>query len=109
LRSPKLTSCLRRVSASYDVVIIDAPPVNVVADTILLSAHVDGVLLVARAGVTRLAALAYAREQLAIARAPVIGSILNHVDLQREASYDPAYQYDGSNDPYYVDTDLHLT
>jgi polysaccharide biosynthesis transport protein len=109
LRSPKLTACLRRVAAAYDVVIIDAPPVNVVADTILLSAHVDGVLLVARAGVTRLAALAYASEQLATARAPVIGSILNHVDRHREASYDPAYQYDGSYDPYYVDTDPHLT
>jgi tyrosine-protein kinase Etk/Wzc len=109
LRSPNFTKCLRESSDAYDVVIIDAPPVNAVADTILLSAHVDGVLLVARAGVTPLAALAYASEQLASARAPLIGSILNHVDLRREGSYDPAYQYDGTYDPYYVDADPQLT
>ncbi|MGI8509524.1 MAG: CpsD/CapB family tyrosine-protein kinase, partial [Gemmatimonadaceae bacterium] len=105
LRSPDFAACLRAAAIDYDVVIIDAPPVNVVADTILLSAHVDGVLLVVRAGVTPLAALAYASEQLASVNAPVVGSILNHVDLRRESSYDAAYQYDGTYDPYYVGTD----
>ena len=38
--------------AEYDSVIVDTPPANVVADAAVIGAHSDGVIVVARAGVT---------------------------------------------------------
>jgi succinoglycan biosynthesis transport protein ExoP len=59
----------------------------------LLGAQTDGVLIVVRAGVTDSAALAYAAEQLAHVRAPVLGVVLNDIDFRRDVRYDSAYRY----------------
>jgi capsular exopolysaccharide synthesis family protein len=80
------------MAAEFDWVIIDSPPLNVVADASLLVATGAGVILVARAGVTPTAALAYAAEQLQSIQATLIGTILNAID-KREASYDSAFRY----------------
>jgi capsular exopolysaccharide synthesis family protein len=79
------------VREKYDMIIVDTPPVNSVADAAMLTRHSDGVLLVARAGVTGRDALVFAMEQLRIVRAPLIGGVLNDVDLQRDAGVDGAY------------------
>jgi hypothetical protein len=39
--------------------------------------------------------MAFAVEQLHIVRAPVLGGVLNDVDLRREGQYDGAYEYYG--------------
>jgi succinoglycan biosynthesis transport protein ExoP len=85
-----LLECWRE---EYDGVIIDTPPVNVITDAALLGAHADGVVLVARAGVTHAAALGYALEQLRRVRAQVLGVLLSDIDFAREATYDPTYKY----------------
>jgi Mrp family chromosome partitioning ATPase len=46
-------------------------------------------------GTTAPDALEFAMEQLRIARAPVIGAVLNDVDLRRHSSADAVYQYYG--------------
>jgi tyrosine-protein kinase Etk/Wzc len=79
------------VRERYDMIVVDTPPVNSVADAAMLTRHCDGVLLVARAGVTGRDALIFAMEQLRIVRAPLIGGVLNDVDLQRDAGVDGAY------------------
>ena len=43
---------LDRLKATFDCILIDSPPAFPLADVIALKAHADGVLLVARAGVT---------------------------------------------------------
>jgi len=43
---------LQNLKASFDCVVIDSPPAFPLADVVALKPHVDGVLLVARAGVT---------------------------------------------------------
>ena len=42
----------RRWPRSYDRVIIDSPPIGVVADAVVIGTHVDGVLMVLKAGKT---------------------------------------------------------
>ncbi len=54
---------------------------------------VDGVILVARAGVTESDALAEAAQHLREAGAPVLGVLLNDIDIKRDSSYDEAYRY----------------
>ena len=95
LASDKPREVLARARELYDMVIIDTPPVNAVADAALLSRQCDGVLIVARAGVTARDALVFAMEQLRIVHAPVIGAVLNDVDLRGDAGVDGAYQYYG--------------
>jgi capsular exopolysaccharide synthesis family protein len=99
LASDKPREVLARARELYDMVILDTPPVNAVADAALLSRQCDGVLVVARAGVTARDALVFAMEQLRIVHAPVIGAVLNDVDLRGDAGVDGAYQYYGRYTP----------
>lgn len=80
----------------YDVVILDAPPLNLVTDASLMGTVADGVLVVVRSGVTRGDALKFAIEQLGAVRAPVLGMILNDVNLKSEGYYGKYAGYYGS-------------
>jgi len=85
--SERMRALLERLEASYDAVILDAPPLNAVTDAALLGTNADGVIVVARAGVTDRAAVAFAMEQLRNVRAPVLGTVLNDIDVKRERYY----------------------
>jgi capsular exopolysaccharide synthesis family protein len=87
LGSERMAALLTETARQYDVIIIDAPPLNLVTDAAVLSRHADGVLVVARAGVTQQGALTYTFAQLAAVNAPVLGTILNDADPQRERHY----------------------
>lgn len=91
--SDAMRDLLAQVREDYDVVIVDTPPVNIITDAALLGASADGVVLVARSGVTEAAALSYAVDQLRHVRAPMLGVVLNDIDMQRDAGYDSAYKY----------------
>jgi capsular exopolysaccharide synthesis family protein len=98
VESTPMRLLLEQLARQYDRIIIDSPPVNIVTDAALLGASADGVLLVARAGVTESAALAYAMEQLRHVGAPVLGVVLNDIDFRRDAAYDGAYRYYNHNE-----------
>jgi capsular exopolysaccharide synthesis family protein len=91
--SSRMRNLLGQVRDLYNLVIVDSPPVNILTDAALLGTHADGVVLVARAGATDSSALAYAVEQLGHVRAPVLGVVLNDIDLKRHGTYDGAYRY----------------
>jgi len=93
LLGTELAALLNALRSEYETIILDTPPVNVVADAKLAAVHSDGVVLVARAGVTSIEALTFANEELRHVGAPVLGAALNRIDFRRDASYDEAYQY----------------
>lgn len=101
LGSDRMASMLEYLSTVYDKIVLDSPPLNIVVDAAMLAKHVDGVVLVARTGVTPFDALAYAAEQFRAAQMPVIGVVLNDIDFQRDAAYDSAYQWYGYGEAYY--------
>jgi Mrp family chromosome partitioning ATPase len=87
----------------YDRVILDSPPVGVVADAVVMATHVDGALLVLKAGVTSRDVARQAVRQLRDVKAPIFGAVLNNLDLQNERygkySYYYSYgYYDGSKE-----------
>jgi Mrp family chromosome partitioning ATPase len=88
----KLRDLLGGLQEQFDHIIIDSPPINLLADAALLGAASDAVLLVVRAGHTRFEELRYAMDQLTAARAPVIGTLLNDIDPNRRAD-DESYRY----------------
>ena len=98
----RLDALLTVAQIAFDLVIVDAPPVNVVADAAMLAPQTNGVLVVARAGATTGSDLAYALERLGRVRAPVMGVVLNDVDAARDAAYDGTYHHQArASDAYF--------
>ena len=90
LDSPNFERLLARVTAEFDLVILDTPPLNLVMDAATIGAAVDGTLLVVRGGVTDRAALEMTLERLGRADALVLGVVLNGARLREPyASYFP--------------------
>lgn len=90
--SAKMAQLLEVLSALFDIVIVDSPPVLAVTDAIILSTRVDGVALLANSGSTRRNQLEQAVTQLKKVNANVIGIILNRLSA-RTGGY---YYYGGS-------------
>jgi capsular exopolysaccharide synthesis family protein len=92
-RSGGMSGLLEAFRARYDLVIVDTPPVNLVSDSLILSQLVDGVVLVARSGQTDSTSLAQAARHLQSAGAPLLGVLLNDIDVAKDGSYDDAFRY----------------
>ncbi|MEX1183130.1 MAG: polysaccharide biosynthesis tyrosine autokinase [Gemmatimonadota bacterium] len=87
LGSAMMSEFLQSAVEDYDSIVLDAPPMNLVTDAAVLSRSADGVLVVARAGVTSRGAITYTFDQLSSVSARVLGSVLNDADISRERYY----------------------
>ena len=76
----------------FDYVVFDAPPVLPVTDAVILAKRLDGVILLARFDRTRRSDLRRSFEQLKSAQAPLLGTIINGVDV-RQGLYGFSYGY----------------
>jgi Mrp family chromosome partitioning ATPase len=79
---------LARLQKRFAYVLIDAPPLTPVSDSVVLSTLVDGVVLVVDQQRTSRQTVREARARLAYARAKVLGVVLNRSDAE-----DGAYPY----------------
>lgn len=96
LRSAKMTELLEALKGQYDVVLVDSPPAIAVTDSVVLSAVVDGVCLVAESGRTQAAELSRTKELLDHAKASTLGVVLNKFDPRhtyRSSHYYYRYYY----------------
>mgnify|MGYP000954249832 CR=1 FL=1 len=94
LGSEAFRTLLADLSRRYDRVIVDSPPVNPVTDAAIVSSAVDGVVLVVRAGTTKLAMVTHAVDALQAVDANLVGVVLNDVDLtKRKQGYYYYRQY----------------
>jgi capsular exopolysaccharide synthesis family protein len=89
--SPQFTALLRQLEANADIVVIDTPPVMVVADASILAHQTSGVLFVVDAGTTSRHAAQAALDQLERARAHFLGAVLNRVDARLRPYYRASY------------------
>jgi Mrp family chromosome partitioning ATPase len=76
--SDRWYSRLAELKEEFDYVLIDAPPVSMYADPILLGQKADGVILVVEANSTRRETARVAKQTLEDARVKLLGSILNN-------------------------------
>jgi capsular exopolysaccharide synthesis family protein len=96
LTSQRMRDVLRELAISFDFVLFDSPPVIAVSDAAVLSMLCDGVLLVFHGQKTTKVAARRAVEHLEAIGAPILGVILNGVDIRDPEykdyrSYFPAY------------------
>ena len=94
LGSAKMREVVKEVRENADLVILDSPPLLAVADPMLLTPLVDGVLLVVNTQRTRREALKRSGEHLRQANPPFVGTVLNKVSPRgRGSSYYQYYYY----------------
>jgi polysaccharide biosynthesis transport protein len=77
---PGLAALLGELSASFDVIILDTPPVLEAADATVVGRLADACLLVVRAGDTERTLVRQAQQQLVLVGAHVLGAVLNDPD-----------------------------
>ena len=87
LTSENLRAVLDQLGRSFDLVIVDAPPIIPVADARVLSTLVDSVIVLARWGRSDASVLGYALKLLREVGADVAGVALTMVDRRRHARY----------------------
>jgi len=96
LLSQKMRETLDFLRGSFDLVLIDSPPIIAVSDATVLAALCDGVLLVFNSHKTTTTASRKAVERLESVSAPIMGVILNGVDIRNPdyadyRAYYPSY------------------
>ena len=93
LGSDRMMDILRQLADQFDTVILDAPPMLLVTDALVLAPSVDGVLIVVKPSITKRAALKHLIEQLRQVNANILGIVMNDVKIDRSRYY--RYQYNG--------------
>jgi polysaccharide biosynthesis transport protein len=95
LSSHRLAEMISELRKRYKFIVIDSPPIMAATDAVILSALVDGVLLVVRSGQTPKEAFTRTRDLLTSVKSHVLGVVLNAVD-----SSSPDYYYSYRYYPY---------
>jgi capsular exopolysaccharide synthesis family protein len=83
LASDRMKHLIHEVRSKFAYVIFDSPPVMAVTDSIVLAASADGVVLCVHGGQTPRDIVQRAAERLRQSNIPVLGAILNNLDLQQ--------------------------
>ncbi len=93
LGSTRMKNLLNKAKETYDMVIIDSPPVGYVTDASLLSSFVDGTILVVATGQTEVKAAQYAKQQLENVNANILGTVISKIPTNGGGYYRHHYGY----------------
>ena len=92
LSQEKTSKLLNKLKERYDMIILDSPPINAVADPVILSDMADGIVFVMKAGTMTVDAARHALHELRGRRENIWGGVLNMVDLKKEGYYYYSYK-----------------
>lgn len=91
IESHAMADLLDWATETYELVIVDTPPLAVVSDAISLLGRVDGVLVVSQLGKNSRDAAAFLRERLKDINAPVLGVVANGIKSPGKGGYGYSY------------------
>lgn len=78
LGSERMTQLIDTLRESFDYVLIDLPPVTVVADALAVSGALDGLIVVVEEGITTKRELADAMQRLDVIKEKILGFVVTH-------------------------------
>jgi capsular exopolysaccharide synthesis family protein len=87
LSSAKFVEVLEKLKEAFDVVLIDSPPVQLVSDAIVLSQLANTAIYVVKADSTPYQLARNGIKRLLMANAPLLGVVLNQLDIERAEKY----------------------
>ncbi|HEX7154449.1 MAG TPA: polysaccharide biosynthesis tyrosine autokinase, partial [Thermoanaerobaculia bacterium] len=96
LASDRMKHLIEEVRAKFAFVIFDSPPILAVTDSVVLASKADGVVLTVHGGHTPREHVMRSAERLRQANIPVLGALLNNLDLEQYG-----YAYKKSYYDYY--------
>jgi non-specific protein-tyrosine kinase len=88
LQAPTMRTILEQARLSYDVTILDTPPVLAVADVLGLASMVQGIIMVVAVAETSEAQVADAADQLRASGGNLLGVVLNRSGSNAPGYYD---------------------
>ena len=87
LSSIRFSEAIKWLEDSFDVVIIDSPPLQLVSDPLILSQFAHSVIYVVKADATPYQVALGGLERLAEANAHVLGVVINQIDREKAERY----------------------
>ena len=102
LDSDQFQKFIDKVREDYDYVIIDAPPLGVVIDAVIIGKYTDGAVIVIEQGVIKRKIVQDVIKQLKRGEVRIFGAVLNKVDERIGAYGNYEYKYSYS---YYGESD----
>lgn len=96
LATKKCKNIIDKLKKSFDIIILDCPPVLGLNDTLVVSTYADLTLLVVKHKETRLEAVTKAKKSLENVGAKKICAVLNQIET-KESSYYSGYYYTSEN------------
>ena len=93
LLTKRFREILEQLEGRFDRILLDSPPLLAVTDAVILARLSDGVVLIAQAGKTAADDARTAASQLRDVEAPILGVILNDMDLSDKRYGYSYYQY----------------
>lgn len=101
LESERFSILLKNCDETFDMIIVDTPPLGSVADALNIVRKCDGSILVVRSGFTKKKIVSESVMSLRRTGKPLLGIVLNRVDTSRKSGsyyYNEYYQYGGSKE-----------
>ncbi len=87
LSSAKFADVLEKLKEAFDVILIDSPPLGLVSDALVLTQVANEVIYVVKADSTPYQLARAGIKRLTMANAPILGVVLNQLDLERAEKY----------------------
>ncbi|KAA0249622.1 MAG: polysaccharide biosynthesis tyrosine autokinase [Acidobacteria bacterium] len=100
LQSKAMEEFLAYVATAYDYVVIDSPPVQAVADALILGNQTDGVVITVHGGKTPREHVARVRDKLRRANVRILGILINLLREPMGTGYGAPYRYKGKKGAY---------
>ncbi len=93
---------IKTLRGVFDYVIVDSPPLGSVIDSAVIAKECDGAIMVVESGVISYKFTQEVKEQLERSGCPILGVVLNKVDMNRRGYYSKYYSgYYKKYGPYY--------
>ena len=93
LTSTRFSLLIDALTQRFDRVIVDGPPYLGFADSLVISRHVGGVVLVSSMGETTRDAIRHFKKSILHSQGKILGCVINKIDVSRRFGYQPYYRY----------------
>lgn len=93
LNSQTFRRMVEALLSRYDLLVIDTPPILAASDATILANHVDGIVMVAVSGKTRLPSIARAIERVQSVGGNLLGLVINRLTARSGGYYYRYYEY----------------
>ncbi|HSP79122.1 MAG TPA: CpsD/CapB family tyrosine-protein kinase [Myxococcaceae bacterium] len=87
LSSRRFAEVVKKLKEAFDIVIFDSAPLQLVSDSLVLSTYASAVIYVVKADCTPYQVAQNGLKRLRRVNAPVLGVVLNQLDLEKAEKY----------------------